>query len=92
MSQSREASSVSTRLPLTLSPALFPSIQPRKMGLSSFGFCGSYRRAAGTSEIRKSGKLHPNFWNCFPEKRVLASWMRAGLPVLPCFPAPLASV
>jgi hypothetical protein len=28
-----------------------------------------------TSKIRKSGKLHPNFWNFFPEKRALASWM-----------------
>jgi hypothetical protein len=26
-------------------------------------------KTSGTAEIRKSGKLHPNFWKFFPEKR-----------------------
>jgi hypothetical protein len=32
-------------------------------------------KAAGTAEIRKSGKPDPNCWIVFPEKRVLTSWM-----------------
>jgi hypothetical protein len=35
----------------------------------SFDFGGSCCRPAGTSEVRKSGRLQSNFWNFFPENR-----------------------
>jgi hypothetical protein len=61
----------------TPSPALFPSIQPPKMGSSSFGFCGSCRRAAASAGIGKSGKLHRISGILFQKS---GSWMREVCP------------
>jgi hypothetical protein len=55
------------------------------------GACGELK-VAGTSEMRKSGKLHSEFLEFFSRKSasgLLDAW---GLPVLPCFPTPLVSV
>jgi hypothetical protein len=53
---------------------------------------GGEPKAAELSEIRKSGKLHPEFLEFSSRKAgsgLLDAW---GLPVLPCFPTPLVSV
>jgi hypothetical protein len=66
------------RLPLKPLPALFRSVPPQTTAPGGFG-----RRTAGTSEVRKWGKLRPNFWNFFSRKSVLVAWMGAALALLP---------
>lgn len=67
----------------------FPSTRPRKMDSYSFDFGGSCCRPAGTSEVRKSGRLQSNFWNFFPENRF---WSLGWGLALPCFPTPTEKV